>query len=245
MSVTVVVAVEGVAMTNGSPVAAPIVQLKDVLHHDVALLLEIEPPRVGTTVHVVGQSNQVFLFNDERIALDSTTFFEKILIFFPLHIEIQGCAANLHRFTDFHPCAFTVSLGIPLRQIFVLLNESQFLKRRHVELECLIIDSRHIAGSERVRLVNASAEFVHHVEADFVEIVGRATHTCTAAADTIAAKTPRVFSTFPSFIIKRSTATVITDFWLLSISYITVATCSSSLAIGIITSRTSDRPCPV
>ena len=232
-------------MANGSPVVAPIVQLQDVLHHDVALLFEIEALRVGTTVHVVGHGNQVFLFNDERIALDSATFFEKILIFFPLHIEIQGCAASLHRFTDFHPCAFTVSLGIPLRQIFVLLNESQFLKRRHVELECLIIDSRHIAGSERVRLVNASAEFVHHVEADFVEIVGRATHTCTAAAGTPAAITPRVNSIFPSFIIILTTAKVIMDFWLMSISNITVAACSCSLAISIITSRASVRPCLV
>ena len=114
MSATVVVAIEGIGLANGCPVLTPVVLLQNILHIDVALLLEIEVPRVGATVHIVGQGNQVVFFDDVGITLGSTTLFENILIVFPLYIELLGRATYLHRLVDFYPCAFTVFLGIPL-----------------------------------------------------------------------------------------------------------------------------------
>ena len=109
--------------------------LQNILYIDVALLLEIEIPCAGATVHKVGKSYQVVIFDDEWIAFCSATLRKNILKVFPFHIELGDSAAYRHIITDFYPSAFTVFFSVPLIQILVLLNQPHFIKRRYGEID--------------------------------------------------------------------------------------------------------------
>ena len=81
VSVTVIVTLEDSGVANGRPIA-----LHDIRDIDLSLLLEIEPARVAAIVDIVGKVYQIVAFNDEGIALYSSTMREKGSIVLPYTI---------------------------------------------------------------------------------------------------------------------------------------------------------------
>ena len=88
VAATVVVALKESGLADGRPLAALVPSAQDVGHLDVAILLEIDIAGVAAAIHIFGQVNQLVFPDDERIALGAMTIGEKILVEFPLGIEI-------------------------------------------------------------------------------------------------------------------------------------------------------------
>ena len=119
VATSIVVALKGVLMANGRPFTAPFILAQHILHMDIALLPEIDIPRVAAFVHIVGKIYQIAFFDDERIALCSIAFGENSLIVVPLTIDIFSSFIDGVFIADHFRLATAVPFCFPLRHIFV------------------------------------------------------------------------------------------------------------------------------